>query len=274
MHSVHRLIPQVAFTGSVATGRRISVAAAESNLKKVTLELGGKSPALVFPSADLDQAANWLGLGIFYNSGQDCCASSRVYVHDSVYDKFVSLLKLKAETCKVGLPSDENTSFGPLISAGQRDKVLSYIDSAREEGATITAGGKRWAQAEGFFVEPTVLTDVNQNMKVVREEIFGPVVAVGKFSTEEEGVHLANDTPYGLAGAVFSSDASQVTRVAAKINAGTIWINNYCALSNGVPFGGFKQSGIGRELGTAGIEAYTQIKGVHHNLTEVMSWPF
>lgn len=258
------------------TGRRISIAAAESNLKKVTLELGGKSPSLVFPSADLDQAANWAALGVFYNSGQDCCASSRIYVHESIYEEFSALLKSKAETCKVGFPSDHDTSFGPLISAGQRDKVLGYIQSAREQGATILAGGNKWSTKSntGFFVEPTILTNVNQNMKCVREEIFGPVTAVGIFKTEDEAIKLANDTTYGLAGAVFSKDAGQVTRVAAAINAGTIWINNYSGLSSGVPFGGFKQSGIGRELGIQGLEAYTQTKAVHHNLSQVLEWPF
>ncbi|WOO80044.1 Aldehyde dehydrogenase [Vanrija pseudolonga] len=271
--SRHMDIDKVAFTGSVATGRRISVAAAESNLKKVTLELGGKSPSLVFPSADLEQAAAWTAMGIFWNSGQDCCASSRIYVHESVYDEFVRLLKAKAETCAIGQPSDPATSFGPLISAGQRDKVLSYIHSARDEGANIITGGDNWG-TDGFWVQPTVIGDVHQGMKVVREEIFGPVTAVGVFKTEEEAVKLANDTSYGLAGAVFSNDASQVARVTGAIDAGTIWVNQYSSVSAGVPFGGFKQSGIGRELGTYGIEAYTQVKAVHQNIGQKMGWPF
>lgn len=269
--SRHLDIDKVAFTGSVATGRRISVAAAESNLKKVTLELGGKSPSLVFPSADLEQAANWVALGIYYNSGQDCCASSRTYVHESVYDDFVALLKDKAATVPVGAPSERTTSFGPLISAGQRDKVLGYIDSARQEGATVT-GGK--ARETGFYVEPTIITGITQNMKCVREEIFGPVIAVGVFKTEDEAIALANDTTYGLAAGVFSNDVNQVARVTAAINAGTVWVNNYCNLSPRVPFGGFKESGVGRELGSEGLEAYLQTKAVHQNIGSSLSWPF
>lgn len=270
--SHHMDIDKIAFTGSVPTGRAISVAAAESNLKKVTLELGGKSPALIFEGSDLQQAANWISLGIYFNSGQDCCASSRVYVQDSVHDEFVKLLAANAKAAAIGKPEDDATSFGPLISEGQRDKVLKYVDSAKQEGANITTGGKTWGN-EGYFVEPTVITDIGQDMKCVREEIFGPVVVVGKFSDEKEAIKLANDTTYGLAGAVFSKDASQVQRVAQAIKAGTIWINNYGILSSRVPFGGFKQSGIGRELGTAGIDAYMQTKSVHQNLGEQLEWP-
>lgn len=270
--SHHMDIDKIAFTGSVPTGRAISIAAAESNLKKVTLELGGKSPALIFEGCDLQQAANWISLGIYFNSGQDCCASSRVYVQDSVHDEFVRLLKANAQTAAIGKPEAEETSFGPLISQGQRDKVLKYVDSAREQGATVAAGGKTWG-AEGFYVEPTVITDIAQDMKCVREEIFGPVVVVGRFADEKEAVRLANDTTYGLAGAVFSTDASQVQRVAQAIKAGTIWINNYGVLSSRVPFGGFKQSGIGRELGLAGMDAYLQTKAVHQNISEQLEWP-
>lgn len=268
----HLDINKIAFTGSVPTGRRISIAAAESNLKKVTLELGGKSPALIFDSANLEQAANWIALGIYFNSGQDCCASSRVYVHESVHDKFISLLKEKAETAAIGKPEDDATSFGPLISAGQRDKVLGYINSAKEQGATIITGGDKWGQ-EGYFVQPTIITKINNEMTCVREEIFGPVVCVGKFKTEEEALELANDTTYGLASGIFSNDANQVQRVARAVNSGTVWINRYGGLSPRVPFGGFKQSGIGRELGTAGLDAYLETKAVHQNLGGDLGWP-
>ncbi|KAK1921485.1 putative aldehyde dehydrogenase [Papiliotrema laurentii] len=263
----HMDIDKVAFTGSVITGRKISVAAAESNLKKVTLELGGKSPSIVFDSANIKEVANWVALGIFYNSGQDCCAGSRVYVQSQIYDKFVDALKAKAEQCKIGQPCDEETSFGPLISEAQRDKVLGFIESGRAEGARVLTGGHKWAQSNGgYWVEPTVLVDVEPFMKVVREEIFGPVIVAAAFETEAEAVDIANDTSYGLAAAVFTNDTRQATRMSHALDAGTIWVNHYAYLHPGVPFGGFKQSGIGRELGTYGLEAYTQVKAVHQNL--------
>ncbi|WOO76474.1 Aldehyde dehydrogenase [Vanrija pseudolonga] len=272
--SRHLDIDKVAFTGSVITGRRISIAAAESNLKKVTLELGGKSPMLIFDSADVEEAADWTAMGIWFNSGQDCCASSRVYVQEAVYDKFLAALKKRAEACAIGQPSDEKTSFGPLISAGQRDKVISYIESGKEQGARVVTGGQKWPQSNGgFWVEPTILADVKHGMKVVDEEIFGPVIVAASFKTEEEALELANNTTYGLAAAVFTNDARQMTRVSRALDAGTVWCNQYALLHAGVPFGGFKQSGIGRELGTYGIEAYTQVKAVQQNLSQKMEWP-
>ncbi|CDZ98335.1 nad-aldehyde dehydrogenase [Phaffia rhodozyma] len=271
--SSHMNIDKIAFTGSVITGRRIAVAAAESNLKKVTLELGGKSPSLVFNSADIEDAANWLALGIWFNSGQDCCAGSRLYVQSGIYDQVVAKLVEKAKACAIGKPSDEATSFGPLISAGQRDKVINYIEKAKADGAKVATGGQKWAQSTGFYVEPTVLTEVTEDMQCVREEIFGPVIVVAKFETEEEGLELANNTSYGLAAAVFTSDAKQSMRVSGALEAGTIWVNSYALLHVQAPFGGYKQSGIGRELGTYGLEAYQQIKSVHHNIDGTMSWP-
>ncbi|TXT07444.1 hypothetical protein VHUM_03164 [Vanrija humicola] len=265
----HLDIDKVAFTGSVATGRRISIAAAKSNLKKVTLELGGKSPLLVFDSADVEEAADWTAVGIWFNSGQDCCASSRVYVQESVYDAYIAALQKRAEACAIGQPSAEATSFGPLISAGQRDKVLAYIQSGRDEGARVVTGGGKWPQSNGgFWVEPTILADTREDMKVVKEEIFGPVVVVSKFTDEAHALALANDTAFGLAAAVFTNDGRQATRVARELDAGTVWINQYNYIHAGVPFGGFKQSGIGRELGTYGLEAYTQVKAVHQNLSQ------
>lgn len=273
--SRHMDIDKVAFTGSVITGRKISVAAAESNLKKVTLELGGKSPMLVFDSADVEEAANWAALGIYFNSGQDCCASSRIYVQEGIYDKFLDAMKRRAEeAAAIGDPADEKTSFGPLISAQQRDKVINYIESGKQEGGRIVTGGQKWAQSKGgYYVEPTVIADVKPDFKVSREEIFGPVCVTAKFKTEEEAIDIANDTTYGLGAGVFTNDARQKTRVAAKIDAGTIWVNQYGPLHAGVPFGGFKQSGIGRELGTYGLDAYTQIKAVHDNLSQELEWP-
>ncbi|TYJ57766.1 hypothetical protein B9479_001620 [Cryptococcus floricola] len=277
--SRHMGIDKVAFTGSVITGRRISIAAAESNLKKVTLELGGKSPVLVFDSADVEEAADWVALGIWFNSGQDCCAGSRaslifLYVQEGIYDKFLAALKTRAESAAIGQPHDEKTSFGPLISEDQRDKVLGYIESGKKEGAEVLTGGKKWSQSNGgFWIEPTILSKTNRNMKVVKEEIFGPVIVASPFKTEEEVLEVANDTDYGLASAVFTNDGRQATRVSSALEAGTVWVNQYGLLHTGVPFGGFKTSGIGRELGTYGLEAYTQVKAVHHNLSQTMPWP-
>ncbi|GAA5978799.1 hypothetical protein JCM5350_004826 [Sporobolomyces pararoseus] len=269
----HMDVDKVAFTGSVATGRRIMSAAAESNLKKVTLELGGKSPSLVFPSADLEQAAAWSALGIFFNSGQDCTAGSRILVHESIHDEFVKLLVEKAEACAIGDPLDEKTSFGPLISSAQRDKVLAYIDSGVKEGATLATGGKKWTESTGFYVTPTILSNCKHEFKCVQEEIFGPVLSVIKFSTEEEAIEMANDSIYGLAAAVFTNDAKQSMRVTQELSAGTVWANQYGILHSSVPFGGFRQSGLGRELGRAGIYEYCNVKSVHHNISEEMSWP-
>ncbi|GJN91034.1 hypothetical protein Rhopal_004049-T1 [Rhodotorula paludigena] len=273
--SSHMDIDKVAFTGSVMTGRKIMEAAAKSNLKKVTLELGGKSPSLVFPSADLDEAANWSALGIFFNSGQDCTAGSRIFVHEDIHDAFVAKLVERARACAIGSPLDEATSFGPLISAQQRDKVLSYISSGIDEGAKVETGGKKWQEENGgYYVEPTVLTGCQPGMKVVQEEIFGPVCSVIKFTSEEEALAQANDSIYGLAAAVFTNDAKQAMRVSRDLSAGTIWVNNYGLLSNAVPFGGMRQSGIGRELGRQGVYEYcSATKSVHHNLGEELSWP-
>ncbi|GAA5931080.1 hypothetical protein JCM3775_000794 [Rhodotorula graminis] len=270
----HLKIDKVAFTGSVATGRRIMEAAAKSNLKKVTLELGGKSPSLVFPSADLEEAANWSALGIFYNSGQDCTAGSRILVHEDVHDAFVEKFAEKARACAIGNPLDESTSFGPLISGPQRDKVLGYIAAGTEQGATIVTGGKKWQEDNGgFYIEPTILTGCKPGMKVVDEEIFGPVCSIIKFSSEEEAIEMANDSIYGLAAGCFTSDAKQAMRVSRGLSAGTVWVNNYGLLSNAVPFGGMRQSGIGRELGRQGVYEYCSSKSVLHNIGEELSWP-
>ncbi|KAL8292854.1 hypothetical protein RQP46_000548 [Phenoliferia psychrophenolica] len=270
--SSHMDINKVAFTGSVVTGRRIMAAAANSNLKKVTLELGGKSPSIIFGSSDLEQAAAWTAMGIYYNSGQDCCAGSRLYVDEKCYDEFMPLLIAHAKACAIGDPWDDKTSFGPLVSAVQRDKVLAYIESGVAEGATIATGGKAWG-TKGFYVEPTILTDCTPEMKCVVEEIFGPVLVVCKFKSEEAVLELANDSTYGLGAAVFTGDAKQAMRVSAALDAGSVWVNQYGILHTSVPFGGYKMSGIGRELGSHGVSEYTITKAVHHNISEEMTWP-
>ncbi|KZP05880.1 NAD-aldehyde dehydrogenase [Athelia psychrophila] len=270
--SAHPDIDKVAFTGSTVTGRKIMESAARSNLKKVSLELGGKSPNIVFASADIEQAANWAALGIFYNTGQDCSAGSRVYVQDTIYDEFLAVLVRKAKECLVGDGFDAKFSAGPLVSKLQYEKVHGYIESGKSEGAKVAVGGTR-REGKGYFLDPTIFTDIKPTMKIVKEEIFGPVLALGKFSTEEEVIALANDTNYGLGAGLHSNDASQCMRVAGALEAGTVWVNQYNTIANNVPFGGKKSSGMGRELGSYALEEYTSVKAIHWNFGEKLDWP-
>jgi len=270
--SSHMDVDKVAFTGSTITGRKIMEAAARSNLKKVSLELGGKSPNIVFESADLEQAATWAALGILYNTGQDCTAGSRVYVQDSVYDKFMDLLIEKVKSTPTGDGFEEAVTNGPIISKAQFDKVWNYIESGKQEGAKVLVGGDRRA-GRGYFVDPTVFVNVKQDMKIVKDEIFGPVLAVGRFSTEEEAIELANNTSYGLGAGLHSTDANQCMRVSSALDAGTVWVNQYNVLHNNVPFGGKKQSGIGRELGKQALDEYLSVKAVLWNYGGKASWP-
>ncbi|KIL70143.1 hypothetical protein M378DRAFT_117042 [Amanita muscaria Koide BX008] len=268
----HPDVDKVAFTGSTVTGRKIMEAAAKSNLKKVSLELGGKSPHLVFESADLEQAANWAALGICYNSGQDCTAGSRLYVQDSIYDKFIKLLISKVSALKIGDGFDDSVGGGPVISKVQYERIWNYIESGKKDGATVVLGGER-GNGKGYFVQPTIFTDIKPSMKIVQEEIFGPVLSVGRFGSEEEAITLANDTNYGLGAGVHSNDANQCMRVSSELEAGTVWVNQYNLLYNNVPFGGKKNSGIGRELGSYALEEYTSVKAVHWNFGEKLEWP-
>jgi len=269
----HKDVDKVAFTGSTITGRKIMTAAANSNLKKVSLELGGKSPHVVFESADLDQAANWAALGILYNTGQDCTAGSRLFVQDTVYDKFIGLLVEKAKALVVTHGYDDKAGGGPVVSKTQFDRVWSYIEKGKSEGAKVVLGGEK-RSGKGYWVDPTIFTDVRPDMTIVREEIFGPVLSVAKFSTEEEAITLANDTSYGLGAGLHSNDANQCMRVSSALEAGTVWVNQYNLLNNNVPFGGKKQSGIGRELGSYALDEYTSVKAVHWNFGEKLDWPF
>ncbi|KAI0069084.1 NAD-aldehyde dehydrogenase [Artomyces pyxidatus] len=268
----HKDVDKVAFTGSTITGRKIMEAAATSNLKKVSLELGGKSPHIIFESADIDQAANWAALGILYNTGQDCTAGSRLYVQDTIYDKFLSVLAGKAKELVIGDGFDESSGGGPVVSKGQYDRVWNYIDSGKKEGARVVIGGEK-RSTPGYYVDATIFADVTPNMKIVKEEIFGPVLSVGKFHTEEEAIALANDTTYGLAAGLHSTDSSQCHRVSTALEAGTVWVNQYNVLYNNVPFGGKKQSGIGRELGSQALDEYISTKAVHWNYGEKLDWP-
>lgn len=277
--SRHMDIDKVAFTGSTVTGRKIMEAAAKSNLKKVTLELGGKSPVVVFDSVDIDQTANWVCMAILFNHGQDCCAGSRLFVQDTIKDEFLATLKKKVEQVEIGDPSVKTTFIGPLVSKQQQEKVKKYIQYGKDEGAVCLTGGEdKLAHLpqkfkNGFFVPPTVYTDCKKGMKIVDDEIFGPVLAVQTFKTEEEAIELANDTAYGLGAGIFSQNASQCMRMVHAIKAGTVWCNQYMVLSNAVPFGGMKQSGFGRELGIEGLKEYTQTKAVHWNYGEEIEWP-
>lgn len=258
----HMRIKKIAFTGSTATGRHVMKAAAASNLKKVTLELGGKSPNIVFDDAELDKAVEFANMGIFFNSGEVCCAGSRIYVQEGIYDKFLEKLKARAEKNVVGDPFDDKTFQGPQTSKIQLDRILSYIEHGKKEGARVITGGKR-VDRKGYFVHPTIFADVTEDMKIVKEEIFGPVVTVTKFKDTEDVIKMANDTEYGLAAGVHTTNINKALHVANRIRAGTVWINTYNDFHHNVPFGGFNQSGIGRELGKEGImEAYTQPKSV------------
>ena len=254
-------VRKIAFTGSTEVGVGIQQQAAES-LKRVTLELGGKSPNVVFADADLQKAATAAVSAVFGNAGQDCCARSRLLVEQSIHDEFVDAVVAAAEAFRVGDPSDEDTQMGPLISDDQRRTALDYIASAREEGATVACGGDVIDRA-GFFLRPAVVDDATPAMRAVREEIFGPVVTVLTFTDEADAVALANDTQYGLSASVWTRDLGRAHRVARDIEAGVVSVNSNSSVHTGAPFGGWKHSGYGRELGTESLRAYTELKNVY-----------
>lgn len=241
---------------------------ASGTMKNITLETGGKSPLIVFEDADLDLAATWSHIGIMSNQGQICTATSRVLVHEKIYNDFVEKFKSTVQKVSVvGDPFAEATFQGPQVTKSQFDRVLGYIKSAKDEGATIALGGEPAPQnGKGFFIHPTVFTDVKPSMKVFKEEIFGPCVSVISFKTEEEAIELANDTSYGLGAALFTKNLTKAHRVAAEIEAGMVWINSSNDSDVRIPFGGVKQSGIGRELGEAGLASYYNLKSVHLNM--------
>ena len=264
----HLDIDKIAFTGSTSTGKQI-MKMASVNMKNITLETGGKSPLIVFADADLDQAAKWSHVGIMSNGGQICTATSRVLVEESIYDKFVSLFKEQVKAVsKVGDPFSDETFQGPQVTKTQYERVLSYIESGKSEGATLATGGEAYkdVNGKGFFIAPTVFTNVKDSMRIYREEVFGPFVVIASFKTEEEAIERANDTTYGLGSAVFTENLTKAHRVARAIEAGMVWINSSNDADYRIPFGGVKQSGIGRELGEAGLAAYTNAKAVHVNL--------
>jgi phenylacetaldehyde dehydrogenase len=258
--AAHPDVDKIAFTGSTEVGKLI-VNAATGNLKKVSLELGGKSPNIVFADADLETAIPGSTSAIFFNQGQVCAAGSRLFAHKSIFDKVIDGVAEAATKFRVGPGIEPTTNQGPLISKEQLDRVCSYLESGAKEGATAVIGGKKIA-GSGYFVEPTVLVDVKPQMKVVREEIFGPVVTAIPFNEPDDVLKFANDTRYGLASAVWTRDISKAHRMATKLRAGTVWINCYNMFQANIPFGGYKQSGWGREMGYDAIELYTEVKAV------------
>jgi aldehyde dehydrogenase (NAD+) len=257
----HMDVDKVAFTGSTEVGHLIMQAAAETNLKRVTLELGGKSPNIVFADSDMDQAVEGSHFALFFNQGQCCCAGSRVFVEDKIYDEFVQRSTERAKRRKVGDPLDKSTEQGPQVDDTQFEKVLSYVDAGKREGAKLMCGGDRVGN-KGYFVAPTVFADVKDEMKIAQEEIFGPVMSILKFKDMDELVNRANETMYGLAAAVWTRDISKAHHIANNVRAGTVWVNCFDVFDAAAPFGGFKQSGIGRELGEYGLQQYSEVKTV------------
>ncbi|KAH6886185.1 aldehyde dehydrogenase [Thelonectria olida] len=268
--SSHTDVDKIAFTGSTATAKHIMKMAA-TNLKNITLETGGKSPLIVFDDADIDLAVYWAHAGIMSNQGQICTATSRILVQDSVYDKFLAAFKSQVkQISKLGDPFDENTFQGPQVTKSQFERIMSYVEIGKKDGAKLEVGGepfKAGADGKGFFMQPTVFTGVSPHMRVFQEEVFGPFVVITKFSTQEEAINLANNTQYGLGSAIFTENLSRAHRVAKRIEAGMVWINSSNDSDWRIPFGGVKQSGIGRELGEAGLAAYSNIKAVHVNIS-------
>ncbi|KAM7192524.1 Aldehyde dehydrogenase domain containing protein [Rhypophila sp. PSN 637] len=263
----HAGVDKIAFTGSTATGKEIMKMAA-GTMKNITLETGGKSPLIVFEDADLELASTWAHIGIMSNQGQICTATSRILVQEGVYDRFVEEFKKKVkEISVVGDPFEEKTFQGPQVTKAQYERVMGFIQSGKDEGATLMLGGEAApVNGKGWFVAPTVFTDVKVDMKIYREEIFGPCVAIVGFKTEEEAIEMANGTTYGLGSALFTRDLTRAHRVAREIEAGMVWINSSNDSDFRIPFGGVKQSGIGRELGEAGLAAYCNVKAVHVNM--------
>jgi aldehyde dehydrogenase (NAD+) len=266
----HPLVDKIAFTGSTAVGKRVSMLAAQS-LKRVTLELGGKSPSILLPDADLDLAVDGVLFGAFLHAGQYCESGTRCFVPAPLHDELVDRLASRIASIRLGDPLDLETDLGPLISHAQRERVEAYIRLGREEGAQLVCGGGRpegASFARGPYVEPTLFARVRNEMRIAQEEIFGPVLAVIPYRDVTEAIELANASSYGLGGAVWSRDIQAAIEVAKRLRTGTVWINDHHLLNAVAPFGGYKQSGSGRELGVAGLHAYTEEKHIHVDLIQ------
>ena len=263
--SRHKDVDKLAFTGEHTTGQLILEAAARSNLKRVSLELGGKSPNVVFADADLDAAIEGAYFGLFFNQGQCCCAGSRLFVEEKVHDDFVQRMVKKARSRQVGDPFDPGTEQGPQVSQEQMDRILGFIEAGKKEGAKLLCGGNRIGK-RGYFIEPTVFDEVTDGMCIARDEIFGPVMNILTFKDMNEVIRRGNETSYGLAAAVWTRDISRAHRLAHELKAGTVWVNCYDVFDAAAPFGGFKMSGHGRELGEYALQLYTETKTVYVNL--------
>ncbi|ARD48336.1 betaine-aldehyde dehydrogenase [Sporosarcina sp. P37] len=263
----HEKVDKVAFTGSTAVGKQVMKSAADQ-MKGITLELGGKSPSIVLEDADVEEAIEGVFAGTMYNHGQNCSACTRAYIHRSLYDQFVEALADKAKALKIGPGMDPSTEMGPLVSAKQQKTVLDYIAKGKEEGARLVAGGEK-GHDKGFFVQPTVFADVEDDMTIAREEIFGPVLSLFVFDTVEEAIQRANDSEYGLAASVWTENVKKAHYIASKLQSGTVWINDFGLEWETMPFGGYKQSGIGREMGGEyGLANYTEVKSVFVNMKQ------
>jgi aldehyde dehydrogenase (NAD+) len=257
----HMDVAKVAFTGSTAIGRKVLQAAAESNMKRTTLELGGKSPNIVFADCDFEQTVATSLEGVYMNAGQCCCAGTRLLVQDTIYDKFINRLAELATQRKIGNPFNDETEQGPVIDEEQFNRIMDYIKVGKQEGARLVAGGYQVGD-KGYFIAPTIFVDVDDNMRISKEEIFGPVLVVEKFSSMDEAIEKANNTNYGLGGSVFTQDSKKYLKVSQELEAGIIWVNCYNVMKASLPFGGWKESGIGRELGEEGLHSYLEHKSV------------
>ncbi|KAJ5720100.1 hypothetical protein N7493_006978 [Penicillium malachiteum] len=265
--SEHMEVRKIAFTGSAIAGRKIMQAAAKTNLKKVSLELGGKGPSIVFDDCDLENALLWTRIGITANNGQICAAGSRIYVQDSIYDRFIEAYKKAAADAPTvaGNPLDPTTTKGPVVSRVQHEKILDYIRQGKECGARLLFGGERIGE-KGYFVQNTAFADVGDDATIMREEIFGPVASIAKFSTEEEVIFKANDSAHGLSAAIFTNDVNRAHRVTQALESGQVTVNAWAMLSPNVPFGGVKESGFGRDMGEEALEGWTQVKAVKYHI--------
>jgi len=259
--ATHKGIDKIAFTGSTEVGIEIMKNAA-IDIRRVTLELGGKSPLIIMDDANIDKAVETAHVGLFFNQGQCCCASSRIFVHEKVYDQFVKKSVDLAKQRKIGHGWEKDVTHGPQVSKEQQDKVLGLINSGKQQGAKLLLGGGKGPFQKGYFVQPTVFTEVQDNMTIAKEEIFGPVMSVLKFRDVDEVIKRSNNTQFGLAAAIFSNNYSRAQQIGRQLRAGTVWINCYDVLDAGVPFGGFKRSGLGRELGVEGLNTYLETKAV------------